>query len=113
MSGQYTPCCRVWDWIDRGRSASQKLARGRVTQMGWKNARHEGQGCHGGLKVHAELGCGVRVPKLVGFMMGLGYKSWVHETGNIWRVAGGQGCHSVVKNPRDFLQHRERERGAG
>ena len=65
---------------------------------------------------HAELGCGVRgawVPKLVGFMMGLGYNSWVHETGNIWRVAGGQGCHSVVKNPRDFLQHRERERGAG
>ena len=67
---------------------------------------------------HAELGCGVWlawVPKLVGFMMGLGYNSWVHETGNIWRVAGGQrvGCHSVVKNPRDFLQHRERERGAG
>ena len=67
---------------------------------------------------HAELGCGVRlawVPKLVGFMMGLGYNSWVHETGNIWRVAGGQrvGCHSVVKKPRDFLQHRERERGAG
>ena len=50
--------------------------------------------------MHAELGCGVRVPKLVGFMMGLGYNSWVHETGNIWRVAGGQrvGC----------LQHRER-----
>ena len=45
--------------------------------------------------MHAELGCGVRVPKLVGFMMGLGYNSWVHETGNIWRVAG---C----------LQHRER-----
>ena len=59
---------------------------------------------------HAELGCGVRgawVPKLVGFMMGLGYNSRVHETGNIRRVAGGQrvGCHSVVKKPRGFLKH--------
>ena len=62
-------------------------------------------------------------------MMGLGYNSWVHETRNIWRVAGGQmgqrvGCHSVVKKQRDFLQHINlglrgagnsdgRERGAG
>ena len=38
---------------------------------------------------------------------GLGYNSRVHETGNIWRVAGGQrvGCHSVVKKPRGFLKH--------